>query len=527
VAIAGTHAYVGDSVAGLLVIDLADPSYPAIVGSIDTPGDVHDVAVAGSHAFVADADSGLTIVDITDSALPVVVGNLDAPGPARKVVVSGTLACVLAIAEWTFPPSDFTGLHVIDVANPQSPAILASLPWGGATSSPADLAISGSFAYISSNYFEGGGLDVVDLADPYNPVIVGGLATSYGGGVTVANGLVFFSGGGLYALDAADPSAIEIVGWSSGGGGGNDLVADGGLIVGVTGYDESSGGFSIGDCSNPTSPEALGEVAMPGGARGAAVANGYADVACVGAGLQIIDGADPIDPRIVGSVDTPGEALAVAVSGSHAFVADGAAGLQVVDIADPFAPAIVASLSTPCPAMGLALASSAAGPLVCVKLSCPYPDPDHLLLVDIADPRAPQVVGSVSIPDYIEGLAAVGTLAYVGVYEIMYPNYYNTFQVFDLSDPSAPDLLGSIDARAKDIAVQGNYAYVAGGQLTVIDVSQPAAPAIVATLDVGRDAHSLAIDGQSAYIYGSLGGIGEPPPPVVAVVDIAEPTNPQ
>jgi hypothetical protein len=48
----------------------------------------------------------------------------------------------------------------------------------------------------------------------------------------------------------------------------------------------------------------------------------------------------------------------VAVAGSHAYVADEYSGLQVVDISNPAAPAIVGSVGTPGGAYGVAVAGS-------------------------------------------------------------------------------------------------------------------------------------------------------------------------
>ena len=39
----------------LQVIDISTPTAPAIVGSVDIPGDAYDVSIASGYAYVADS----------------------------------------------------------------------------------------------------------------------------------------------------------------------------------------------------------------------------------------------------------------------------------------------------------------------------------------------------------------------------------------------------------------------------------------------------------------------------------------
>jgi hypothetical protein len=62
VAVQDGHAYVGDTVFGLHVIDVTDPASPKVLGGVATPGSAWGVAVAGPHAFVADWNRGLQVI---------------------------------------------------------------------------------------------------------------------------------------------------------------------------------------------------------------------------------------------------------------------------------------------------------------------------------------------------------------------------------------------------------------------------------------------------------------------------------
>ncbi|MCS7250799.1 MAG: hypothetical protein NZ608_07800, partial [candidate division WOR-3 bacterium] len=56
-----SYCYVADGRAGLMIIDVSNPSNPIEVGYYDTPGYARDVYVYSSYCYVADGDAGLQI----------------------------------------------------------------------------------------------------------------------------------------------------------------------------------------------------------------------------------------------------------------------------------------------------------------------------------------------------------------------------------------------------------------------------------------------------------------------------------
>jgi hypothetical protein len=76
------------------VVNISNPSAPAIVGTADTPGEAYGVAVAGNHAYVADFEAGLTVVDITSPTSPAILGTVITPDYSLAVSVSGTRAYI-------------------------------------------------------------------------------------------------------------------------------------------------------------------------------------------------------------------------------------------------------------------------------------------------------------------------------------------------------------------------------------------------------------------------------------------------
>ncbi|MDH4210162.1 MAG: hypothetical protein OEV79_01775 [candidate division WOR-3 bacterium] len=73
----GNQAYVADGRAGLIIIDIADPAHPVIVGEFDTRDYANEVCVSGDKAYVADGDGGLFVIDVSNPEDPVLYGSLD------------------------------------------------------------------------------------------------------------------------------------------------------------------------------------------------------------------------------------------------------------------------------------------------------------------------------------------------------------------------------------------------------------------------------------------------------------------
>jgi len=94
------------------------------------------------------------------------------------------------------------------------------------------------------------------------------------------------------------------------------------------------------------------------------------------------------------------------------------------------------------------------------------------------------------------GLTVEGTYAYVA------DNL--ALLAMDISDPTAPVIVGSVDTReARDVAVSGAHAFVADGPsgLQVVDISDPTAPVIVGSVDTPGGARDVEVDG--AYVSSS------------------------
>ena len=304
---------------------------------------------------------------------------------------------------------------------------------------------------------------------------------------------------------------------------GTTSVAVSGHYAYTTAY--HAGELTAVDISNPASPSIAGESApfldtnLIGGSN-VAIAGGYAFVVSKnrnasttnnddgnGNSLTILDvHSNPASPAVVGTVQSPTQlfgAYGIAVSGTHAYVAyqgilgsgqpstpdTSTGGISVIDISSLGSPTIVKNIDNgalPAPWTGQNLF-------------------DHSTAVQIS-----------------------GHYAYVTAFNSA------RLTAIDISNPTSPQIVGSVQdatnmAFPADLAVQGNYAYVAdqtGGtsaQLTVVDISNPASPRVADALSAASvlgGAYRIRVRGPFAYVSGSSAN-------TISAVDISTPAAPR
>ncbi len=168
----GGVLYAASRRGGLLTIDVSDPSSAALLGSCDSIPDVLAVEVVGGLAYIAgrdwdgEEDLGLfRIVDVSDPATPVDLGGVSWPINEGVAIAVRSDHAYIAAYE--------AGLHVVDVSDPSSPALVQTLDMGGPVSS---VRVSGSRAYVTAytdSVAEESTLIVLGLNDPGAPMVLG------------------------------------------------------------------------------------------------------------------------------------------------------------------------------------------------------------------------------------------------------------------------------------------------------------------------------------------------------------------
>jgi hypothetical protein len=288
--LSGSYVYLVNSTAGLVVVDVSDPTSPDSVGSCLTERNIQEVSVSSSHAYVTEPyTQGLIVVDISTPTDPVQAGSYASPISVEDLFVSGDYAYL----------GTMCGLWVVDVSDSTNPVLTGRFnPHPESQFVVHGLDVSDNLAYLGT-----GKLYIVDVSDPTAPAAVGSLA-------------VF---GSISAVDVSSTHA----------------------------YLACSGeGLKIIDISTPSAPVEVGSYDTPGNAYDVQYVAPYVYVADDGAGLRIIDVTDPTTPEETGSFNTPGSARAVYYYDSHVYVADYEQGMPIIDVSDPTAPVEVSTYST-------------------------------------------------------------------------------------------------------------------------------------------------------------------------------------
>jgi hypothetical protein len=165
---------------GTRIVDVSDPSQPTRRGLI--PVAAIDICMEGDLVFIADGwasdreDRGLTIVDAVSADQPVIRSRvrLD-PEPksgdrpmVRTITVHEARAYMLARGTWGSSKGLFV---VVDVSNPDSPALLSRIALGEELNLEyaGQIAIRDGHAFIAAGY---SGMLVMDVADPLRTELV-------------------------------------------------------------------------------------------------------------------------------------------------------------------------------------------------------------------------------------------------------------------------------------------------------------------------------------------------------------------
>lgn len=313
----------------------------------------------------------------------------------------------------------------------------------------------------------------------------------------------------------------------------------------------AAGDSGIRYISLDTIPQELGYYYTPGTARGLRY-DGYIYVADGDSGLRIIT-SDPANPQEIGFYDTPGYAYAVDVHWDwpdyYAYIADGFANISIIDVYDPSNPQYagqystgafcnynvrvqeaylfilkrldgfeVTTLNPPLQYIGEYDTPGSARDAVYNY----YLSGAGALIADwdgglrIVDLPSFQEFGHFDVPDKALGIAVSGDYAYM-------TDRYWGLRVFDISDPSYPQALGSCLTSdwPQDVDIAGQYAYVAAyfwGGLQVIDISTPSNPFSVGSYDTPGIAMDVYVQDTFAFVADAEQGL--------RIINIVDPTNP-
>lgn len=281
-----------------------------------------------------------------------------------------------------------------------------------------------------------------------------------------------------------------------------------------------SSGLQIIDISNPSSPQKVGQYNPPNTEYGQStihevhIVGDRAYIAAGRGGLWIVDVSNQASPRELGNYVFNGHAWGIYTVGRYAYIAAGD-GLRIIDISNPIRPCDTGF----CDTTGGTKNNDIAAKRVYVADGYAYITAGKrgVRIIDVSDSTNPYEVSSYRLSNNITtGIYVAGNYAYIAGFEL---------HIVDISDPRSPIPRGYWDPKprpkrnregniirlacgnvfrfAVDSYVVGDYAYIAGINSSVVNVSDPRKPYLVGGTWLGGE--SIYVAGDYAYIAGRNG----------------------
>lgn len=473
------------------------PAFPTLLGSLIIDDDVHDLDVEGTTVALAAANGGLLLIDAADPTAMALVGTFAPPaaqGESRTVCLRDGHA-LLGLGTY-FP--DQGHVHWLDVSDPTMPTPLGDAPTGrqvfealllpdqplamitaeqatalvdlsdpGApgigswrTAAGEHLVVSGDRA-LQINPATGASM-LVDISDPHDlrwlaprPRTILD-AAPVGGGLALARG-----DDGLAIAQLTGPEAAPIVAVAHDGPGTNTLVPTDrpGLVLGLRRTDTADD-VQVIDVSDPTAPRIRSTISLST-PRAAATQGHLALIARLSTG-HLYDLSDPDLPQSLATWTPPIGTIGMQWHGNLLFVAANSGGLVIMDAGDPTQPAELSRFD----------------PATSVRSVLVYDDTTLLLacssgglkVLDVTDPTSPALISELDLGSYADNLVVTGTRCFVGGF------FDSDLVEVDLSDLAAPSIAAVTPQAggASSMAVHQGQLWLAGSStINVLDLGPP------------------------------------------------------
>lgn len=461
--------------AAIYLIDVREPAQPHIVTRYATSYHSsyslsNTIQVVGQRAYIAVGESGMNIVDVSQPRNPIILGTYTSV-TERVLHIADTLGYIIGKY----------GLEVIDIGDPARPHLRGSY-----AASIGDAQLVGTLMYILVD----DQLQILDVSNPDQLVPRGTYRRSLGLRRIVVVGVAAYvevvtgnrgSGSNIDILNVRDPDRPVLH---------NTYALNGSspyssyqqvlrmILVGNKIYmqymwrdeypsNSFEAALDVIDVSVPLAPQSVGYNNALGFAA-LTFTNDYGYATRAGALLAFELRNDP-SVAVIGTYGSPiiqpiidvADGFAYAIANLSTYNPRGE--LQIIDVRDPRTPTLRSNM-TCCP-----------GNIIRVVQGFAYVAGDKLTIIDVRNPENPVVRGNLAVGS-IARLTVVGDFAYVIAYG---SDLTQKFLVVDITVADQPTLTGSytLPHDVRDMAVAGDYAYLVGAALSVIDIHDPAHPA--------------------------------------------------
>lgn len=222
-------------------------------------------------------------------------------------------------------------------------------------------------------------------------------------------------------------------------------------------------------------------------------------------GISVIDVSNVSNPVFLGNCTTASSGNFV-IRNNTMYVANDY-GLQIIDVTNQHSPALIGGYNTPGTANDVSILGNIAYVVYDDIVSPGFSS--GLRIIDVTNPSATVYLGKYdTYPVGAEVVYVSGTTAYVG------GQGPGTLYIINVSNPHSPVLLGTYPIYPNHLSLFGNYLYITASfssiPLSIMDVSNPANPVIVSTLNLPGSTNDGRIFGTKAYLGGNLVDVSDP-----------------
>ncbi len=451
----------------LTAIDLSDPVNPRLRGNTPTSGLNFGggvFAVKGRILYVSSTYNLPQPVYIFDASDPDTIremGHVYMGWEALSAAIKDTLLFVSSVSDQP--------LQVYSISDPASPQFLSGSGLG-----PTGMMVRDSILYATT----GTGFYSIDISDPINLKPRGTVNLKYATGKIALLGPYAFAEAhvGVFVLGVGNADSLKEISFIPTGGWAGRIALKDSLAF-VASWDA---GLWIVNFSDPTKPKGLSNINPGSNASDVAVSGNYAylmnDPAYsaddTSRGLWIIDVSDPSQPRLVshhiGIVRYSTTALlnSIAKSGQLIFVTQSHTSgndsvAEIVDVSNPAEPKEIGVVRGGYDCYDAAAADT----------QLYLANGGFLSIFNLRDPTNPTEVARLQRTAL--AVEVRDTLAYVMSESLL---------VVSVADPRSPFILGAAATPSgygmsdPDLTVAGNFAYWADGDGGAIDISNPRSP---------------------------------------------------
>ncbi|MCB9422272.1 MAG: hypothetical protein H6667_20885 [Ardenticatenaceae bacterium] len=476
-------------------------------------GEISNMTIQGSYVYASFAGD-LIVFDVSDANSPIPVGYLHLNYSINEIVVQDSLAYTIAhFGVWCDQEPCGGSFNVIDIAHPDIPTLLGSFEF---PNHPTAMAIANETAYVIVN----GELVIIDLADPERPTEIGHYSpTGYARDISIKGNYAYLVDKSiLQILDISNPTTPIEMGYYDAG---ENAQISQPYINGDYAYITTYTGLLIIDISEPLHPIKAGSFIHPSryNMSGVVVSGQYAYMHMWPYTISVVDISDLQNPFEVSQIDYCSD---LTVANGYIY-ARCLGSLQLIDISDPKHPQNVGyyrPLSKPV-TFDVFGDYAYAIPGDCYATCSPYP---QLQIVDISG-IVPNVLSTFETETTITNLFINENYAVFAMSKNEYCIGINVcsdnVHILDITNKTIPSEVGVYEAKGGVTATTIHdgilYLTLWGGKFIAVDITNPANPQAIDSINVPGLLQEIVIRGQTAYVVNAATGLN--------IIDISDPTH--